>query len=70
MRDHTQIVGNQYHREAELSAPLHHHVEDLNLNRSVKSECRVVSQEDLRLRDQRHRDDYPLGHTAGELVRI
>ena len=44
--------------------------DDLRLDRNVQSGSRLVTDQELRITAQCHRDHHTLTHTAGELVRI
>ena len=45
-------------------------IDDARLDRHVERRCRLVQQQQTRLRQQRHRDDRALLLSAGELMRI
>ena len=66
VRDHSEIVGDQHHRQPQRLLDGPQQVEDLRLDGRVKRRGRLVGDEDARLAGQRHRDADPLGHPAGD----
>src|SRR5271163_2516529 len=70
MRDHREIVADEYRGERSSPANSGDQVEDLGLHRDVERRCRLVEKQQARREDQRARDRDALALTAGELMRI
>src|SRR3712207_3579722 len=67
---HTEIVGDEHDRGAEVALQVHDQIEDLRLHRHVEGRGRLVGDQQLGVVDEGHRDHRALPHTAGELVRV
>ncbi len=65
-----QVVGDQQHRRAELAGELLEVVEHAALHGDVQRRCRLVGDQQPRPASQPDRDQGPLAHSAGQLVRI
>ena len=68
--DHRQVVADEQHRGVELLAQGRDQVEHFGLDGRVKRRRRLVQDQQRRRDGQRHRDDRPLRHPAGQLVRV
>ena len=68
--DDAQVVSDEDHRRAEFLLFLLDQLQNLRLHGDVERRGRLVSNQDIRLGDQRHGDHHALAHAAGELVRI
>ena len=68
--DHAHVVRDQQHRHAEAILEVVEQREDLRLDRDIKRGRRLVSDQQLRLTGQRHRDHDTLAQPAGELMRV
>ena len=66
---HAEVVGDEDQRGAGLDPGEREHLEDLGLHRDVQRRRRLVGDDHLRVVGDRHRDDDPLPHPSGELVR-
>ena len=67
---YTEIVGNQQHGHAALSASGSQQAQNLALNRGVQSRCGFVSQQQGWSARQGHGNHDALAHAARELVRV
>ena len=70
LRDHSEVVGDQDHRQAPLLVEVLNQLHDLRLDRDVEGGGRLVGDQDPGLEGKGHRDHRALAHPAGELVRI
>ena len=67
--DDAVFLGDQQHRGMRALHRLPELVEELRLDGDVEAAGRLVGDQQLRHRGERHRDQHALGHAAGELVR-
>ena len=70
VRDRPQIVTQENERSAVSGAERHEKIEDLPPNGGVERSGRLIGHDQLRVSGDGHGDGDPLGHAAGELVRI
>ena len=70
LEDQAEIVRDVDHRGAEFRGDLLDQLDDAGLDRDVERGGRLVEQQQLRVRKQRHGDDDALLLAAGDLVRI
>ena len=68
--DDAEVVADDDHREPGVADQSTQQAEDLGLHGDVERGGRLVGDQQLRLPGQRQRDGDPLGHAAGELVRV
>ena len=67
---HAEVVRDHQDAHAQLVAQAAQQVEDLRLQRHVERGGRLVGHQQLRLADQRHRDQHALAQAAREFVRV
>ena len=65
-----EIVGGEQHRDAALARQLLQQLQDLRLDGDVERRGRLVGDDQLGLRQQRHGDHQPLALATGDLMRI
>ena len=70
LRDHTEVVGYEYHRVPEIALQVADQCQDLGLDRDVQRCCRLVTDQDLGVADERHGNHDALSHAAGKLERV
>ena len=63
-------MRDEDHREVEPVVQVVDEVDDRPLGEDVERGRRLVEDQHLRPEQQAHRDEHPLAHSAGELVRI
>ena len=68
--DDAEVVRDQDHSGAALSADFAQQIENLRLHRNVQRRGRLIRQQQSRRACDRHRDDHALAHPAGKFVRI
>ena len=68
--DDPQIVRDHDHREVQALHQLRDEVEDLGLDGHVERRRRLVRDQQPRVAGERLRDEHPLAHSPGELVRV
>src|SRR2546423_3820058 len=68
--DYAKVVGDHQNRCADLFLQVDQEIEYLRLDSDVERGRRLVGNHQRRLHDQRHRDQYTLPHSAGELMRV
>ena len=68
--DDTEIMGDHHNRGTGLLLQLVDQIEDLRLDRHIEGRGRLVTDQELRITAQCHRDHHTLTHTAGKLMRI
>ncbi len=68
--DHTDVVGDQKHRDAELLLHRADHVEHLGLDRHIQRCRRFVGDDEIGFAGQSARDQHALRHPARDLVRV
>src|SRR5262249_15582370 len=69
-RHHSEVMGDQNYRHAQLAAQAQDQVQDLGLDRDVERGRRLVRDEHAGLAGDRHGDHHALPHTAAELMRV
>jgi hypothetical protein len=67
---HSQVVGDQQHRDAGVPDQALHVIQDPPLHGDVERAGGLVRDEQLRRPGERDGDQHPLAHAAGQLVRI
>ena len=70
LRDHAEIVRDEEQRELKIAAQRGEQFEDLFLHGDVERGGRLVGDEHVRARRERHRDHHALPQAARKLVRI
>src|SRR2546430_11426819 len=70
LHDALPILGDQHDRHAELPLQPVEQLQDLRLDRHVERSSRLVSDEELRVADERHGDHHALAHASAHLVRV
>ena len=70
LRHDTEIVRDEQERQVEGRLHLPEKVENLSLDGHVQRRRRLVGDDERRLAGNRHRDEHPLPHAAGELMRV
>ncbi len=67
---HPEIMGDEDDGEPELFLQGGQKIEDLRLNGHIERGGRLVSDQELGLAGERHRDHHPLAHAPGKLMRV
>ena len=70
LADHAQVVADEDHAHPEIALELEQEAQDLILDEDVQRRRRLVGQQHLRPRRDRHSDQDALAHAAAELVRV
>ena len=60
LSDHPKIVRDEHHGHVVLALQLTHEIEDRGLNSNVKSRCRLVGDQKIRIAGHRHGNHHPL----------
>ena len=68
--DDPHVVRDEEDRQPSFRLQFFEEFEDLRLDRHVERRRRLVADQHFRLAGQHHRDDRPLPHSTGELVRV
>jgi hypothetical protein len=68
--DDAEVVGDHQQGGVGVGHQPLEHLEDLRLDRHVERRGRLVCDEQPRLAGERDRDQHPLPHSAGQLVRV
>ncbi len=69
-RNHAHVVRDEHDARAVLVREALQERNDLRLNRHVKRRCRLVVNDELRIRGERERNHDALAHAARKLVRV
>src|SRR5699024_11009794 len=69
-RNDAEVVGDHHERHAEIRLKLTNEIQDLRLCRHIQRRGWLVSDQHLRVADERHRDHGALAHTTRELEGI
>src|SRR3546814_4640734 len=70
LRHHAEIVGDQDERKPELLPQVGQHAQNLRLDSDIERRRGLVSDQQLRIAHQRHRDHHALAQSPRELVRV
>src|SRR3546814_4110878 len=69
-RHHAEIVGDQDERKPELLPQVGQHAQNLRLDSDIERRRGLVSDQQLRIAHQCHRDHHALAQSPRELVRV
>jgi hypothetical protein len=67
---HTEVMGNEHERAPRALLYTREYVQNLSLHGHVERSGRLVSDDEIRLVRDAHRDECTLPHAPGELVRV